>query len=154
MIVQKNTRDDEPNFGRGQRPAHLVGLNGKDLGRVLEPGILRSYFRFTHDGKRIVYCQYQPEKEKTEYWIVGVDGKDNRIFLPEREMDAPNGWVAFSPDAKRMAVSYFDRSRGPDGKKNSAFRNCRLEIVDSNGSNPHRVELSDDFDIIVPMEWR
>ena len=113
------------------RPTHLVGLDGKDLGRVFPAGGARGNQRFTPDGKRVVYIQIDLDKKVREIRTVGLDGKDDRLFVGTRGDHAPFGATVWSPDRNHVAFCTFDLAKNIGMKPSRMPVGCRLEIADA-----------------------
>lgn len=134
------------------RPVSVVRPDGTDARLVTEGSdLVRWRHRFADGGKRVTYFQVE-KNDDCRLWIVDFDGRNRRVFLGEAEDRAPFGSVS-SPDGRRAAILYFDRTPREDGKRSDIIRGCTIEIVDADGTNPRPVSLPETGTLQL-LDWR
>lgn len=137
FLISSN-RDGGQDYAK--RPVYVVRTDGKEERLVTGAcEMVRWRHRFAAGGRKVVYVQVE-ENEDCRLWIVDLVGRNPRLFLGEQEDRAPFDAIG-SPDGRRAAILYFDRTPDDDGKRNDIIRGCTIEIADADGTNARPLSL-------------
>jgi beta-lactamase regulating signal transducer with metallopeptidase domain len=150
--------DRHPPKGSGYQ-LYVMRPDGTEQRRLTKEG-LNVGARIAPDGRRVAYVFQNRDGNKLK--LINIDGTGEQTILSENGGADSVGGVAWSPDGKRLAVIRYDWKIDGNGKRFLTAgddANYRIEIMDADGANRRRLELTGaepDSDVLELSEpdWR
>jgi hypothetical protein len=135
-------------------PIVIMNLDGSERNRILRPDLERMVgyrsFRFTPDGRKIVYIAVEGPRKLTSLRAFDVERATSEIVLPARESESISNFC-ISPNGERLAVHFTSFDRASDGTPAGILR-TELAVVDMSGRELHSLAVVDDSLQII--DWR
>jgi Tol biopolymer transport system component len=136
---------------------NLMHPDGSGVRRLLDAGESRVVLGFSPDGRDLLFTRYDRDENgiirSARLEMIGVDGKDWRIFLKPRGKAYPIQ-AAWSPDGKEIAVNdYEDDGKAGERRTLDTKITTRIEIVSADGQRSRRLDVLDGIPFGL-WDWR
>lgn len=122
-------------------PVELVNIDGSDRKRIVEDGMPGAgKYRFSADGRTVLYTQFDEKNRPASLRSIGVDGTDRRCVFRAEDHESIESFCV-SPDGKSLAVNFAKFVPSNDGEPDRQVRVERWAIVDMHGQPQHALTL-------------